>query len=259
MTWSLDVVDVGTIPALPLAQFLPDGPAGDTIDVPCFAYLLTSPGRTVLVDTGPNVEVARRAGFDATGDAVGALRAALAARGRSSRDVDTIIHTHLHYDHAQNHAEFPAATVLVQERELQWACAGGDGFVLDVEGLVAALGARLRSVCGDLAPAPGLRLLRTGGHTPGHQAVIVETGGVQLCLAADVLPLAANRTTVAPTCPDVAAVERFLTTAADAGWLLLPGHDPEVRAAIAAGRGWASVAVACRSDSSGRVRSDRCV
>jgi len=38
--------------------------ADATIDVPCFAYLLTAPGRTVLVDTGPDVEVARRAGFE---------------------------------------------------------------------------------------------------------------------------------------------------------------------------------------------------
>lgn len=259
MTWSLDIVDVGTIPGLPLAQFLPDAPADETIDVPCFAYLLTSPGRTVLVDTGPDVEAARRAGFRTTGDAVGALRAALDARGRRSGDVDTVVHTHLHYDHAQNHTEFPAATVLVQERELRWACAGGDGFVLDPEELVASLGARLQPVRGEASPAPGLRLHLTGGHTPGHQVLVVETEAGEVCIAADVLPLAANRTTIAPTCADGAAVERFLAAAADARWLLLPGHDPDVRTALGAGRGWASVAVTCRSSSSDIDRSDQCV
>jgi glyoxylase-like metal-dependent hydrolase (beta-lactamase superfamily II) len=247
MTWALDIVDVGTIPALPLGLFLPDAPVDATVDVPCFAYLLTAPGRTVLVDTGPDVEVARRAGFDPTGNAVGALRTALASRGRSSPDVEMIVHTHLHYDHAQNHDEFPSATVVVQARELEWACGGdGDGFVLDADRLVASLGERLRPVDGDAEAAPGLRLLLTGGHTPGHQVVVVETDAGEVCIAADVVPLTANRSIVAPNCPDRAAVERFLTTAVAAGWLLLPGHDPDVRAALTAGRPWNSIAVAAQ-------------
>ncbi|HEY8724495.1 MAG TPA: N-acyl homoserine lactonase family protein [Gaiellaceae bacterium] len=257
MTWTLDIVDVGTIPALPLGLFLPDAPADATIDVPCFAYLLTAPGRTVLVDTGPDVEVARRAGFGPTGDAVGALRTALASRGRKGADVETVVHTHLHYDHAQNHAEFPSATVIVQARELEWACdGGGDGFVLDADRLVASLGDRLRPVDGDAEPAPGLRLLLTGGHTPGHQVLVVETDVGEVCIAADVVPLAANRSIVAPNCLDRAAVERFLATAAAAGWLLLPGHDPHVRAALTAGRPWSSIAGAGGAGSSELKASD---
>ena len=241
MTWTLDVVDVGTIPELPLAQFLAD--EHGTIDVPCFVYLLTTPSQTVLVDTGPDADLARRAGFRLEGDAVAAIRAALESRGRTSADVQTIVHTHLHYDHAQNHDEFPAAEVLVQGSELAWACdEGGDDFVLGANALRATLGERLRTLDGEEVVVDGIRVLPTGGHTPGHQAVVVDTERGSACIAGDAVPLGRNRSQPAPNCPDRTAIGRFLDRAADAGWPVLPGHDPALRAALATGRDWRSVA-----------------
>jgi glyoxylase-like metal-dependent hydrolase (beta-lactamase superfamily II) len=62
--------------------------------------LLRSEGRNVLVDTsGP--------------EQAGALMAALASQGLGRKDVDTIVTTHLHYDHCGGHLLFPKARYVV--------------------------------------------------------------------------------------------------------------------------------------------------
>src|SRR5690242_7018758 len=72
--------------------------------------LLESEGRRILVDSG------------ACEDA-GALRAALSARGLAPEDVDTVIGTHLHYDHCGNHLLFTRARFLVDADDLADAAA----------------------------------------------------------------------------------------------------------------------------------------
>ncbi len=66
--------------------------------------LLRSEGRNVLVDTsGP--------------EQAGALMAALAGQGLGRKDVDTIVTTHLHYDHCGGHLLFPKARYVVSAED----------------------------------------------------------------------------------------------------------------------------------------------
>jgi glyoxylase-like metal-dependent hydrolase (beta-lactamase superfamily II) len=66
--------------------------------------LLRSEGRTVLVDTsGP--------------EQAGALMAALASHGLGRKDIDTVLTTHLHYDHCGNHLLFPKARYVVSAED----------------------------------------------------------------------------------------------------------------------------------------------
>ncbi|MEV0805971.1 MBL fold metallo-hydrolase, partial [Micromonospora sp. NPDC050200] len=123
----------------------------------------------------------------------GRLPAELAAAGIDPADVDTVVLTHLHSDHigwavtgTPGRPYFPRADYLVQRAELAametinpWLPAG----------LVAPLRAagRLRVVDGDTPLAPGVRLLSTPGHTPGHQSVLVDSGDERLLLTGDLL------------------------------------------------------------------------
>ena len=226
--WAIDVVHVGTIPVLPLAGFIPGAPAGARLDVECFAFLLTGAMTTIVVDTGPHEALAGAAGFTAVGDAAGALRTALAARGRNERDVSAVVHTHLHYDHMQNDGLFPSAEIAVSERELEAARRGGrEEFYVGLEAFCQQAGPRMRLLGdGTTLLAPGVEVVATGGHTAGHQAVVVQTAGGPVCLAGDEVPLAINLLQPSQTGYHPAATGQFLRRARQLAWLVVPSHDP---------------------------------
>jgi N-acyl homoserine lactone hydrolase len=242
-TWHLDIVDVATIPQLPLSGFLPPaglaeaGLAGDAddalIDVPCFAFLLTSEHGTVLVDSGPDPARAARAGFRACGQPRQAMLDALAKRGRGPGDVDVIVHTHLHYDHMQNDDLFSRATIVVHQQEARWAAGpDADEFCLSVADFLSAMADRLRLLDDERDVLPGVRVLPTAGHTPGHQAVLVRTGPGEAglaCIAGDLVSLRANVRHIQPSCRDPVAVGAFLARAQRESWRIIPSHDPDMR------------------------------
>lgn len=123
--------------------------------------LLRGP-RTILVDPGlplQNDPVVR----------------ALEARGLSAADVDLVVLTHAHLDHAGGCASVPAP-VAVHELETasaHWPLAGGLLELLPLELLTGA--------AGELAP--GVEWALTPGHCDGHISLAVDTaeGRVVLC------------------------------------------------------------------------------
>ena len=70
--------------------------------------LLTVGSRRILVDTGP---ASRRA----------LLYKALETRGLSPDDIDTVVLTHLHWDHCQNADLFKGARIALHPREIDYA------------------------------------------------------------------------------------------------------------------------------------------
>lgn len=100
-----------------------------------------------------------------------AVREALRGAALDPDAVRLVINTHLHWDHSGQNASFPNVPIVVQQAE--WDVAWDEGFTvtewLDFEG------ARYQRVSGDAELMPGLRVLSTPGHTPGHQSVSVDT------------------------------------------------------------------------------------
>jgi glyoxylase-like metal-dependent hydrolase (beta-lactamase superfamily II) len=143
-------------------------------------YLLRAGGRTVLVDTGIGGLDSLTASW---APVPGRLVEELAAAGLEPSGVDAVVLTHLHSDHASGGVAagepvFPAARYVVQRAELDWASGPMR------EQVVAPLEDRLQVVDGDADLFPGVRLLHTPGHTPGHQCVevgdVVMSGDVVL-------------------------------------------------------------------------------
>jgi glyoxylase-like metal-dependent hydrolase (beta-lactamase superfamily II) len=147
----------------------PDGHplAGQTGSVMAFA--IRRPDGIVLVDTGigsgnewidENYQPRSRA-----------IRDALAAAALDADVVRAVVNTHLHFDHSGQNAALPGVPIFVQQAE--WDVAWDEGYTitewLDFEG------ARYERVRGDVEIAPGIRLVATPGHTPGHQSVTVDT------------------------------------------------------------------------------------
>lgn len=120
---------------------------------------------------------------------------ALAAAGYAIEDIDTVLCTHLHFDHVGWNTRlvdgewvptFPHARYLFGRLEWDhWQVAGSDYINVDdtvrpvVEAGLADLVETTHQVC------EHIRLVPTPGHTPGHVSVIVESGGERAVITGD--------------------------------------------------------------------------
>jgi glyoxylase-like metal-dependent hydrolase (beta-lactamase superfamily II) len=230
MNWKLGILEVGVIPRLQLSLYLPDASPDELIDPVCYCYLASDGRRNVLVDSGPDRALAAAEGLEIIGNASERLAAGMRAWGIEPADIDHIVHTHLHHDHMQNDLMFANAVVHVQQAEIEWANNPDSGrFYFGVSELTDALGVRLNALDGDSELFPGLRVVFNGGHTPGHQSVIVDTNENAVCLCGDIVSLLPNIEVVGSICPNVEETAAFLDRARTAGWEMVPSHDPKIR------------------------------
>jgi glyoxylase-like metal-dependent hydrolase (beta-lactamase superfamily II) len=160
-------------------------------------WLLRFRSYAVRVGTGPVILV--DAGIGPAGSLAadwapvpGRLPEALAEAGIAPGDVSAIVLTHLHNDHmgwaVPRDSPFTEARVVVHQADIDVYEARRDQagqFDLLIEPLRAA--GRLEALDGDRVLAPGVRVVPTPGHTPGHQSVWVESGDQSLLVTGDLL------------------------------------------------------------------------
>jgi glyoxylase-like metal-dependent hydrolase (beta-lactamase superfamily II) len=148
-----------------------DGP----IVMDYFLWVLRNPERTIVVDTGYDLEVGERRGRTCV---VPPLEA-LARAGVRPADADTLVLTHLHYDHTGHVQAFEHAEVIVPGVELD---APAEPFEPDeVERVHAMPSLRRLEASGEVAP--GVYAHVVGGHSPGQ--LVLELDDV--VLAADAI------------------------------------------------------------------------
>jgi len=95
--------------------------------------------------------------------------------------VDTVINTHLHFDHCGGNRRFLGVPIYVQRAEL--AAVAEPDYMVD---WVFFDGADYRELDGDTELFDGISVLSTPGHSPGHQCVVVETEEGPVVLGGDV-------------------------------------------------------------------------
>jgi N-acyl homoserine lactone hydrolase len=98
------------------------------------------------------------------------------------RDVMCVVNTHLHFDHYGGNRRFPGKPLYVQRVER--TAARADGYT--IRDWVEFAGARYVELEGEAELLPGIRVVPTPGHTPGHQSVLVETDDGLVVVAGDV-------------------------------------------------------------------------
>jgi N-acyl homoserine lactone hydrolase len=145
------------------------------------AWVVRHPEATVLVDTGlaehlPPEDVAEMR-FTRT-----PITDVLAGIGLAARDIDLVVNCHLHADHAGGNVEFRGTPILVQPAEL--AAARTPEYTVRED--VDLDGGNWQEREGEHEPLPGIRVIPTPGHSPGHQSMSVETDAGRLVLAGQV-------------------------------------------------------------------------
>ncbi|MGI8998948.1 MAG: MBL fold metallo-hydrolase [Candidatus Limnocylindria bacterium] len=143
--------------------------------------MIDAGGKRILVETGTGVRMTEK-DRDTKGVEGGDPAEALRALGEDPASIDFVVVSHLHYDHAggmigpDGHPAFSNARYVVQRDEAE--AAHGDELrlagIMEVEQLdmVRAAG-QLAEVNGEVELVHGVRVLRTGGHTRGSQAVLM--------------------------------------------------------------------------------------
>lgn len=198
--YSIWIVECGRVVEFPIGGIYGGRYNAGSTELPFGYVVLHGEGHVVLVDTGYRYSGRAREMADAT-PVVGwrGSEDLLPALGIEPADVDAILLTHVHWDHAGNLEAFPNATVFVQARELEewrrlvagparysWLLSAIDPTDLTtLDGLAAA--GRLRLVDGDVRNVlPGIHLMAAHDtHTPGHQVVVVETAAGPYVAAGD--------------------------------------------------------------------------
>jgi glyoxylase-like metal-dependent hydrolase (beta-lactamase superfamily II) len=173
------------------------------------------------------------------------LEEALARAGFATSDIDIMLDTHLHFDHAGGNTRrsgesgvelaFERARYVVQRGELEWAHVRNEriqaSYLPHNFDPVTAAG-RFDLVDGDVEIVPGIRVMRTPGHTPHHQSVLVESAGETACFLADVIPTSAHLPLPWIMGYDVEPLvtleskRALLARARAEQWLLVFEHDP---------------------------------
>jgi methylmalonyl-CoA epimerase len=173
----------------------------------------------------------------------------LADAGLVPDDIDIVLASHLHFDHAGGFTvrdgsgrvvpRFPRAQYIVRRGEWEDATHPNmrtrASYLPDNYVPLADAGV-LQLVDDDQTIMPGVRVRRTGGHTLHHQMIVVESDGKTAAFVADLIPTTAHA-------PDawvmgfdlypldtLAAKQRFAKEAIEKEILIFFEHDPVVAA-----------------------------
>jgi glyoxylase-like metal-dependent hydrolase (beta-lactamase superfamily II) len=210
--------------------------------------LIKADGENILIDAGIGDALSERQKKMFGVERASALEKGLSERQLAPEDINLVLLTHLHADHAggvigldQNGRKvprFPHARHVVQVKEWEEAMHPDErtSATYLTENLTILKNEKLLELIdgGDEAAA-GVRLINTGGHTPGHQAVLIEDGENRILWAGDIIP-----STHHLRIPYVASVDlfpretmeqkkRFLQMCSEDGWILAFDHDLKVK------------------------------
>jgi glyoxylase-like metal-dependent hydrolase (beta-lactamase superfamily II) len=159
--------------------------------IPFTVLAIKTGGRLVLIDSGTG-------GGQTGGPKAGLLAQSMAAAGLDPKDVKTVVVSHFHPDHIfglmakdTNEQKYPDAEIIIPAVELKWWMQPVESIPQPRQGLAKRVQATLpnwkniKQIEGEVDVAPGVRAIPAHGHTQGHTAHLISSGGAQLIATAD--------------------------------------------------------------------------
>lgn len=223
-------------------SFIFDDDHASQHDMDYFVWVLKSGDKTIVVDTGYDAHEAQRRDRPILRDPAKSL----GVLDINPETIDTVIITHLHYDHAGGLDRYPNAKFHLQKTEMEYAtgpcmCSGvlQMPFTADhvCEMVQKVYSGRVVFHDGDGFVDEGISVHCVGGHSRGLQVVRVKTAEGYMCLASDASHYYENFLLQKPF-PIVVDLENMVSgfntiqTLASKKELVIPGHDPEVTRAF---------------------------
>jgi glyoxylase-like metal-dependent hydrolase (beta-lactamase superfamily II) len=209
--WTIDVLFYGKVRG-PGDFIIADSGLGEQeFDVPYLGFLLRSGDQKVLVDNGMRedfiIDGKAWGGFPAVGGKT-FVSDSLSKHGLLPGDIQTVIYTHLHNDHAGNCDLFPGAKHIFQKDEWKNLCAPipAQKIRRDFDTSVIPLFEKLDTtmIDGDIEIFPGINVYKAPGHSLGSQLVTVKTAnGIKVILG----DLCNTYSHIFPECPEFTDLE----------------------------------------------------
>jgi glyoxylase-like metal-dependent hydrolase (beta-lactamase superfamily II) len=195
----------GLVPRVLWQNYLADD-ANHLVPMKLNCLLVQTGDKNIVVDTGYGSKLTDKAKSQLHLERPnGGLLDGLARLGLASDDIDLVIVTHLHADHAAGSTRygeggailpvFPNAEYVVQRREYEDASRPNERtratyIAENFQPLVES--GQMRLVEGDVELAAGVRGVVTPGHTPGHMSVMFESAGQHAAFVCDLASYAVH-------------------------------------------------------------------
>lgn len=173
---------------------------GTKLVEPIIMFLIKGKDKVILVDTGASDEEwAKKYHHPIKQKEDEKPLVALKRLGINPEDIETVVNTHLHWDHCFNNQLFPKAKIFVQRREMQYAisplpphCVFYESYQIGMYPRWLNALDKIVAVEGDHNLCDGIDLVTLPGHTPGLQGVVVNTDNGKYLLSACTIPLYEN-------------------------------------------------------------------
>jgi glyoxylase-like metal-dependent hydrolase (beta-lactamase superfamily II) len=212
--------------------------------------LVEADGRRILIDAGIGDKMSEKETDIYAVDRTMHLDRSLAAHGLTPADIDVVVATHLHFDHAGGFTRmvdgvlrpsFPRATYYVRRGEWDDATHPHErnrASYLPENFLPLESAGVLRFIEDDGEVLPGLSVRRTGGHTMHHQLIRLESGGRTAVYVADLMPTSAHVDPAWVMGYDLYPMDTFqykktfVREAIEREYVIFFEHDPAIAAGI---------------------------
>ncbi len=195
-THKIKVMDIGDIGGVDASFLVNKYSPGKPITVPCYSFLIVSEtAPPIVVDTGvkeDQLDIMARLGMTCTQRPDQKLSYQLAKYGLDFNDIEVVLHTHLHIDHAGNDRLFPKAKIIFPRKELMFAVADMMDEQYPAEYITYLVEqihvpGKVRLIDYPMELFPGIMLEPDEGHTWGSMNIKINTKQGLAIMCGDVI------------------------------------------------------------------------
>jgi glyoxylase-like metal-dependent hydrolase (beta-lactamase superfamily II) len=221
--------------------------ARNMIDLACVCLVARINGRVVLCETGIGSKLSEKRALQVALREPEGLLHALGRLGIQPDEVDAVVTTHLHWDHAGGltrrdelgglQVTFPKAKHFIQRSEWEFAIhpdvRSRPSYVIDDFTPLADGHNGVEFLDGDAEVLPGVQIRHVGGHTPGSQVVILRSGELACAVTGDLVCQTPHLRIPWNMAADIEPLRVFqqksqlFEEAENHRWLLVLSHEPD--------------------------------